>query len=167
MKCSSLHWSFPLSFLFVFIQWSISVTFKAFYFWCHRRGEHKFERLKWENLGEGEEEKGFLYELSLIYSIVGKRYKIKAKLSNGDYYFYILINKHLVLPKSTERKFVGLTQFYFKKITENIKIWPHSLEYDSLQWYHCLFEHTVGARICNILLWDHSVWSSHVQKDAA
>ena len=100
--------------------------------------------------GGGEEEKGFLFELSLIYSIVGKRYKIKAKLSNGDYYFYILINKPFVLLKSTERKFVGLTQFYIKKITENIKIWPHSLEYDSLQWYHCLFEHTVGARLCNI-----------------
>ena len=27
---SSLHWSFPLLFLFVFIQWSISVTFNKF-----------------------------------------------------------------------------------------------------------------------------------------
>ena len=29
---SSLHWTFSLSFLFVFIQWSIAVNFKAFYF---------------------------------------------------------------------------------------------------------------------------------------
>ena len=33
---SSLHWSFFLSFLFIFIQWSISITFKAFFFWRHR-----------------------------------------------------------------------------------------------------------------------------------
>ena len=29
---SSLNRTFPLLFLFIFIQWSITVTFKAFYF---------------------------------------------------------------------------------------------------------------------------------------
>ena len=36
LNFSSLRWTFSLSFLFVFNQWSIAVTFKDFYFLRHR-----------------------------------------------------------------------------------------------------------------------------------
>ena len=42
-NASSLLWTFSLSFLFIFIQWSLSVSFAAFYFWRHRWWKKKFQ----------------------------------------------------------------------------------------------------------------------------
>ena len=50
---SSLHWTFSLSFLFTFIQWSMSVSFAAFYFWRHRWWKKFWWRFNANFLWEG------------------------------------------------------------------------------------------------------------------